>query len=140
MKFFISCLGLLLVVLPAGEDAQAQSDNLMQGDLVEEVEVKQSAPVTQSMLEARVSARWDAMMSGDYKTVYEYFSPEYRRLNDYESFAAKMGSSVKWLSVEVEKVDIDNDRAKVFIRLVYRLALPGTVGEGWESGGRIGVN
>ena len=133
MKFFISCLGLLLAVLPAGENAQAQSNNLMQADLVEEVEVKQSAPDNQSALEARVNARWDAMKSGDYKAVYSYSSPEYRKLNTYGSFEANMGSSVEWLSIDVQKVDIDNDRARVYIKLVYRLALPGMAGERFGS-------
>ena len=63
------------------------------------------------------------------KKVYEFFSPEYRKFNSFKAFESSIGVSVEWVSVDVISVNIKENKGIVNTSIVYRLKLPGSIGE-----------
>ena len=55
----------------------------------------------------RVSERWHAMENKDFGQVYEYMTPNYRRIFSKRMFLNKIGYDVNWELTEVEVVNYD---------------------------------
>jgi len=92
-------------------------------------------PPMNSELEPRVLSRWNTLMDGEFEQAYEFFSPSHRKLFPLEHYLSNTGSTVQWLSVEVESIKFDGNRASVLVALEHRLILPMGVGDDF---GKIG--
>ena len=84
---------------------------------------------TESALKERVNSRWEDLKQRRLDKVYEYYSPEYRKLHSLEEFKSSIGVSVEWVAVVINKVSIEGKHAKVQTNITYRLRLPGAIGE-----------
>lgn len=96
-------------------------------------ENKESSVGSEDALKVRVDSRWKDLKEGRLDKVYEYYSPEYRKLRSLESFKSSVGVSVEWVAVMINKVDIDGKHAQVKTNITYRLRLPGAVGEQFSA-------
>lgn len=52
-------------------------------------------------LNNRVFEKWQALIDEDFKLAYQYTTPAYRELNDYEIFRAKHGTKIKKTKIEI---------------------------------------
>jgi hypothetical protein len=57
----------------------------------------------EEQVKARAQARWDALLKGDTKSAYEYFSPGTRAVLDYKSYDASIRKGF-WTSATVDSV------------------------------------
>ena len=102
----------------------------------------------ESQIEERATARWDALLSGDMVTAYEYLSPGYRSsvsLNQYQR--SLLIRQVSWTNASYEGSECTEVSCKVKISLNYvvRGAIPGVkefkgtqnVAESWVSVDRV---
>jgi len=98
----------------------------------------------ESQIEERATARWDALLSGDVVTAYEYLSPGYRSsvsLNQYQR--SMLLRQVGWTNASYKGSECTEVSCKVKISLNYvvRGAIPGVkefkgtqnVAESWVS-------
>lgn len=92
-------------------------------------EVQKESTGSESALKVRVDSRWKDLKETNLDKVYEYYSPEYRKLHSLDLFKSSIGVSVEWVAVIIDKVDIDGKHAKVKTNITYRLRLPGAIGE-----------
>ncbi|MBD8526443.1 nuclear transport factor 2 family protein [Pseudomarimonas arenosa] len=73
--------------------------------------------------------RWKAMLTGDWKTAYAYFTPGYRELNRYEDFEARMmNRRINWTAAVVDSVTCEAaERCTARVRIEFDLigGLPG---------------
>lgn len=76
-----------------------------------------------TVLEQRVTAKWDALIHRNFAAAYEFASPAYREAFSLDAFKRNFGSGrVSWQRIEVVSVDFkDNDSATVgiTIHIVY---------------------
>ncbi len=85
-------------------------------------------------IEQRAQARWDAVLSRDLDSAYQYFSPGYRSAHsrvDYE-VALRM-RRVAWTSAEVLESSCEADACTVSVNVGYRVAQPVPGIPKWES-------
>lgn len=90
----------------------------------------------ESELEPRVLSRWKAMKAHDFSQAYEYFSPTYRKLFSLNEFNNSVGTTVEWVSVKVNKIQVEGSRAEVTLSIDFRLHLP--LGAGFDFGDETG--
>jgi hypothetical protein len=102
----------------------------------------------ESQIEERATARWDALLSGDMITAYEYLSPGYRSsvsLNQYQR--SLLSRQLSWTNASYNGSECTEVSCKVKISLNYvvRGAIPGikefkgtqNVAESWVSVDRV---
>jgi hypothetical protein len=102
----------------------------------------------ESQIEERATARWDALLSNDVATAYEYLSPGYRSsvsLNQYQR--SLLLRQVSWTTASYKGSECTEVSCKVKISLDYvvRGAIPGVkefkgtqnVAESWVSVGGV---
>ncbi len=82
---------------------------------------EQQQPDEQALRD-RVSGRWQALFKKDFPKAYTYFSPTYRSLFPLEHYLKRMGNLVDWKSIQIQKVQIDGNSAKVNLLLRYRIS------------------
>jgi len=85
---------------------------------------KKDSPPVNAGLESRVLARWDALMNKDYEQAYALLSPAYRKLFSLKHYLSETGTTVKWVSVQVNDIRFTGKRAEVYLSLDYQLSLP----------------
>ena len=83
---------------------------------------------TEQVIEQRATARWDAILSADFATAYDYLSPGYR--SSVSSVQYQRGillNTVKWTGARYVESDCAETTCKVKISLDYTVygALPG---------------
>jgi len=61
----------------------------------------------EKQLLSRVEARWALIAEGEYLKVYEYETPNFKKVFSGELFAAKFGYDVKYKMLDVIRVEID---------------------------------
>ena len=91
----------------------------------------------ESKLEPRVLSRWKAKKAYDFTQAYEYFSPAYRKLFSLKQYKKSVGTTVKWVSVKVNKIQVVGSRAEVTLSINFLLHLP--FGAGLDFGDKNGV-
>lgn len=77
-------------------------------------------------LNSRVEMRWKSKIDREFKTVYQYYSPAYRKFytsSDYQREVDTSGS-VSWVSVKILSSVITGGAAKVKVEVRYTLSLP----------------
>lgn len=86
------------------------------------------------VLETRAVDRWNALIKRDMEKAYSYTSPEYRSVVSLQQYAGKYGRSVEWRMARVVNVSYDGPAvATVSVEVTYRVGLPGSGGEMFES-------
>jgi hypothetical protein len=75
-------------------------------------------PAPEAIVKDRSQARWNALVQGDVKTAYEFFSPGSRATMSLADFASgiKVGF---WKAVTVDKVECGADRCDVSSTIEY---------------------
>lgn len=68
---------------------------------------RELTPEQQAALEQRVRERWELMARRDFAQVYEYMTPEYRRIFPKELFVHKFSYAVDWELTGIEVVNYD---------------------------------
>ena len=87
-----------------------------------------------TVLETRAVDRWNALIKGDIEKAYSYTSPEYRSVVSLQQYKGKYGRSVEWRMARVVNVSYDGPAvATVSVEVTYRVGLPGSGGELFES-------
>jgi hypothetical protein len=78
------------------------------------------AAVKEAAVAERAKARWDAVIKGDYKEAYEYFSPASRDALPLVRFEARGRQQVvRYRAASVQKVACEAEVCKVTILLTY---------------------
>ncbi len=83
---------------------------------------------TGETVEERATARWDALLSGDIATAYEYLSPGYRSsVSSLQYERSILRRQVQWISAKYMGSECAENTCNVQISLGYRVvgALPG---------------
>jgi len=97
---------------------------------------------TEEILESRATARWNALLSGDFAGAYEFLSPGYRSsVTSAQYQRSVLLKRVKWTNARYVESNCTETTCKVKISLNYTLygALPGvksfdgtqTIEESW---------
>jgi hypothetical protein len=75
-------------------------------------------------LEQRVQGRWDAVISGDYQTAYQYMSPGQREVVSYEMYLKSVfARTVRWTGGEFrEVVGCEESACKVRTAITYEVS------------------
>ena len=68
----------------------------------------------------RAQERQDALIVGDYKSAYKFFSPGYRETHTLEHYIGKKGGAVKRESASIRSVECEENLCAVAIDLYYR--------------------
>jgi len=82
----------------------------------------------ESSIEARATARWDALLSGNIATAYEYLSPGYRSsVSSLQYERSILNRQVQWTGAKYTGSECAEKTCEVQISLGYRVAgaLPG---------------
>jgi hypothetical protein len=126
------CLSLALYGC-SGEDATAPAE--APGTL---------SKAQQEALRQRVEGRWHAMERGDFAAVYEYATPNYRRIFSKSMYLNKFGHDIRWVLTGVDILNYDAEAAvaSVAVRVMSESTkqttlasgvglVPNTVDEKW---------
>lgn len=81
-----------------------------------------TASTRKAVLEARVLAKWAALIKGDFEAAYKFSSPAYRELHSLDFFRSRFGGKIAWTKAEVLDVQLkDKEVANAIIKLHYDL-------------------
>lgn len=81
-------------------------------------------------LAARVQARWDALIAGDYESAYGFETPAYRSVFSIQQYRGRIGDAVTWKSARVLSSKYDEiHMASVSVAVEYEavVSLAGNV-------------
>lgn len=84
----------------------------------------------ESQLAARVQARWDALIAGDYEKAYSFETPAYRSVFSIQQYKGRIGDAVAWKNARVLSSKYDeNHMASVSVAVEYEalVSLAGNV-------------
>jgi len=76
----------------------------------------------------RAVARWEALITRDWKKAYEFETPAFRKNYSFNKFRSRFGNAVIWKAIELKKVTLDKENknlAKVKLVLDYLFLEPG---------------
>lgn len=86
------------------------------------------------VLKERAEARWQALMKGDFDKAYTFTTPDYRAVVTAPQYRGKYGRVADWRVARVVNVSYDVPTvAAVSVEVTYRVMLPGTPGEMFET-------
>lgn len=106
----------------------AESDGEVGGVATDETTESPEVTKEKARLRERVQARWDALVKGDYDTVYEFASPTYREVFSKRHFLRGHSRQVKRTGIEIDKIEFTNDertQARVSLYILYKTELWG---------------
>ena len=63
----------------------------------------------QALVKARVEARWQAMVAGEYDKAYEFLSPGFRSRVSPEEFRGRFEGRTEWTGVDIQGVDCEEE-------------------------------
>lgn len=69
----------------------------------------------------RVNDRWAALIDGRLETAYTYETPEYQELYSFVDFRKKFKGVGVWQKVEIEKVECEQKKCSVDVRVYVRI-------------------
>jgi hypothetical protein len=72
----------------------------------------------QKMVADRATARWEALIKGDFAKAYSYLSPGTRDITSLDLYKAKIRGG-RWKKVNVDSVSCEQDRCKVSMAIEY---------------------
>lgn len=81
----------------------------------------------EEIVKERAAKRWQALVSGDFNTAYDYASPAYRqgKTRDYYVNKQRNAGVVQWLSATVVSVKCEGARCKTTTELTSKPLIPG---------------
>lgn len=71
----------------------------------------------------RATARWAALLAGDFERAYHFASPSYRAAVTATAYRAKFGRAVRWLDAQVGSVTCTEEVCEVRVRLKSEVVL-----------------
>ena len=95
---------------------------------------------SETQLSQRVSEYWKYKIERNFEKSYAYETPQYRERVPLSEYKQSLGKGVKWLDFQVEKVAVENDAAKVHVKIRYKWTMvsagpkdgfTGTAAEDW---------
>ena len=93
-----------------------------------------TARAPEEAVKERAQARWDALVKGDVKTAYEYFSPGSREGYSLQSYEASIRKGF-WKKAEVKQVKCESsDRCQADVTIEYEFMgrrTPSGLQEAW---------
>ncbi len=93
------------------------------------VSAAQPARDTDDLVLERAAARWDALLAGDLEQAYGYTSPSFRSAVSIQTYRARFGGSVRWLSSRPQSVTCGEERCDVVMLVTYRVPRLGVESE-----------
>lgn len=94
---------------------------------------KDSPPeVKQAVVKERATARWEAMIKGDFDAAYAFLSPASRQAITPVEFASRRGAT-KYIAATVDWVACETESCKVQIKLTYDYPVQGKVMRGIQT-------
>jgi len=97
----LACLVLLLALFGCSE-----KDGSTPGEAAATLSANQ-----QQALLSRVEGRWRAMERGDFAAVYEYATPNYRRVFSKSMYLNKFAHDIRWVLTGVDILNYDAEAA-----------------------------
>jgi len=86
----------------------------------------------------RAQARWDALISREFETAWDYYTPGFREHTDSRDYDVEMrGRAVVWTDAEVVSAECEEDRCEVSVQVAYRIPHAPAQLSGMESSRRI---
>jgi hypothetical protein len=97
-----------------------------------------SGTVKKNPVEERAQQRWDALLSGDFDTAYNIYSPGYRSANSRVDFEISHRSrKVAILLARVDDSECSGEACTVNVSVQYRVGAPVPGVSKWESSSRL---
>ena len=85
-------------------------------------------------VETRAQTRWDAILSNDLDTAYQFYSPGYRTATSRVDFEIAMRlRKIKWVSADVLESSCEADLCKVTTSVGYEISKPLPGVPEWKS-------
>ena len=84
-----------------------------------------SSQPPQELIKQRATARWQALVAGEFSRAYTYNTPGFRAVLTADGFRNRINSgAVIWVGAEAEKVDCpEPTKCKVLVRLDYKAVM-----------------
>ena len=80
-----------------------------------------SPQTPEQQVQQRATARWQALLAGQYDKAYTYLTPGYRAIVTPEKYRGRIGSAVKWVDAKVNTVSCkESDKCDVQIQLDFQ--------------------
>lgn len=77
-----------------------------------------TAPVSpEAAVKARATARWQALVAGNYKDAYGLITPSYRAVTPLDKYRASFGGAVAWTGAEVVGVTCEAEKCTARVRV-----------------------
>jgi hypothetical protein len=88
------------------------------------------ADAEEAQLRARVLARWEALIKGDFEAAYQFETPAYRAIYTLSQFRTQFGNQTRWIMADIKEIRYDDSNvAKIRVEVAYRYAEPAKNGE-----------
>ena len=65
----------------------------------------------------RATARWQALVAGQYDKAYQMLSPSYRGVTSQERYTAGLGGAAVWTGAEVIRVNCEPEKCTARVRI-----------------------
>lgn len=125
----------LLALALAGTALQAESAEPSQPALqaVQQPASPMVTEVDETLLRERVSARWQALIKGDFEAAYQFETPAYRSIYTPSQFRYQFGNQTLWRMANIVNIHYDDPIvARVQVEVTYHYADPGK-GQGVQN-------
>lgn len=117
----------LLALALAGPELQAESTEPSQ-PAIQGVQRPASLigdEAGEALLKGRVSARWQALIKGDFEAAYQFETPAYRAIYTPSQFRYQFGNQILWRMASVKSIHYDDPIvARVRVDVAYHYAEP----------------
>ena len=120
----VSILFSVFLLAGCGQNGSTDSDEVQSSAQEQEAAIDEVVSRDEGSLEARVAARWDALIKRDFAKAYEFETPGYRGIYDLEQFRGSFGRQVGWLEARVVKVEVTDASADVTVSVKYNAMIP----------------
>ena len=80
----------------------------------------------ENIVRQRAKARWDALVAGEKEKAYQFLSPSYRALRDFNYYQRTIsGGLAQWKSADVIGVQCKPDACTARIRIEFQILMKG---------------
>lgn len=67
----------------------------------------------EAIVKEKATARWQAMIDGDFATAYKFTPPSYQALTTADRYRNRFGGAANWIDAKVISVECEPDRCEV---------------------------
>ena len=107
-----------LAVLPGCQSGGTRPDGAASASL--------AAPATsEELVTARANERWQLLIAEEFAKAYDYLSPGYRDVVEFEEYEKQMQSrQIRWTEAQVTDVECGSGKCNVRIQMDYVVRVP----------------